>query len=339
MSTSSKSSFSLGELSKMLAAPLVGNPDQRVFGVAPIASAGANEAAYFEDARLKDSLSNTKAGVVLCREEHAPLSPSPCLIVTKPRLSFVTLLKVFHPESSRQGVHSTAVIGEHCSIHPSAYIGPYVVLGDNVRIGEGSVLHSRVVIYDNVSIGDRTIIHSGVVIGATGFGFEPDQKGHWQPVPQVGSVVIGSDVEIGANTTIDRGALQDTVIGNGVKIDNLVMIGHNVTIGDHTIIAGCTGIAGSSQIGKHCILGGSVRVSDHISIADGVILTGNTAVGETIAQPGIYSSVNGAYSRIKARRLEIRFSQLDEMAKSLKQVKQHIPQTNNDKGKSHDHES
>jgi UDP-3-O-[3-hydroxymyristoyl] glucosamine N-acyltransferase len=181
-------------------------------------------------------------------------------------------------------------VGAHSVIGEGARIGPGCHIGDDVVIGAGTRLEARVTVYHGCRIGERCIIHSGAVIGADGFGFAPDQ-GRWIKIPQTGHVLVGDDVEIGANTTIDRGALADTIIGNGVKLDNQIQIGHNVVVGDHTAMAGCVGIAGSAKIGKHCQLGGGAIVLGHLEIADGCQISAMTLITKSIAKPGTYTSV------------------------------------------------
>ncbi len=208
-------------------------------------------------------------------------------------------------------------------------IGAGSVIGEDSRIGEYCRIYSRVTLYHGIRLGDRVIIHSGAVIGADGFGLAHDGQ-QWIKIPQIGRVIVGDDVEIGANTTIDRGALQDTVIGQGVKIDNLVQIGHNVKIGDHTAMAGCVGIAGSTEIGRHCMIGGSASISGHLEIANGVILTGTSVVGQSISEPGVYSSGIGVQKNSLWRRNTLRFHQLDDMAKRLRHLEKKFGEESRD---------
>jgi UDP-3-O-[3-hydroxymyristoyl] glucosamine N-acyltransferase len=253
-------------------------------------------------------------------------------------LAFVAAVHLFHPATSvTAGIHETAVIGKNCKIDPSVSIGPYCVIEENVTIGpktrlmanvvvgEGSVigedcvLNRHVTLYHDVSLGSRVMLHSGVVVGADGFGFTQSQ-GHWIKVPQIGRVVIEDDVEIGANSAVDRGALTDTIIHKGVKIDNLVQIAHNVEIGEHTIIAGCVAIAGSVKIGKHCMIGGACNISGHLTIADWVVLTGTASVVSSIEEAGIYSSGINARPHREWVKTVIRLGQLNEIEKRIKQL-------------------
>jgi UDP-3-O-[3-hydroxymyristoyl] glucosamine N-acyltransferase len=231
-------------------------------------------------------------------------------------------------------IHPTATIGNNSVIDPSAYIGPNVVIGENTEVGAhsrihaGAVLgdgvsiaanvtiHSNVSVCDNTEIGENSIIFPGAVLGSDGFGYVNHQK-TWEKIPQIGRLVIGKNVEIGANTTIDRGAIENTLIGDGVKIDNLVQIAHNVQIGDHTIIAGCTVIAGSVRLGKHCMLGGAAVINNHVDICDGTIITGAAVVLSSIETPGIYSSGTPALPHRQWFKIVARLIKLDEMEKRL----------------------
>jgi len=207
------------------------------------------------------------------------------------------------------------VIGAGASVGAGAAIGSHCVLGEGVAVGAGTRLHPRVTIYPGCRLGARCIVHSGVVIGADGFGMARD-SGRWVKIPQVGRVRIGDDVEIGANTTVDRGALDDTVIGEGCKLDNQIQVGHNCVIGPHTVIAGCTGISGSVTIGRGCMIGGGVGITGHLSICDGVSLTGYTFVTKSIREPGTYSSGVPALPHAQWLRVAVHLRRLDEAART-----------------------
>jgi len=216
------------------------------------------------------------------------------------------------------------VIGKNCVIDKTAYIGPHCVIGDDVEIGPHTRLDASVIVYDRVKIGARVHLSSGVVIGSDGFGFA-NEKGVWHEVPQLGSVIIGDDVSIGANTVIDRGALEDTVIETGVKLDNLIQVAHNVRIGAHTIIAGCVAIAGSTDIGSHCMIGGCTCFAGHISICDNVIITGMTAVTKSIHEPGMYSSgIVGAVPNLEFRKNNARFHRLENLMERVKTLESEL---------------
>lgn len=332
--------YSLEQIAKEIQAQLRGDPDCQVDRAEPLSSATAGSITFLANAQYQSYLSHTQASAVILRVEDASKCTTNALIVSNPELAFSRLLNLLYALPPQiPGIHPTAIIGQNCQIDSTARIGPYCVIEDGVRIGAYSVLnahsgvgmntqigahcylYSRVTLYHGVIIGDRVIIHSGAVIGSDGFGLAHDGQ-QWVKIPQVGGVSVGDDVEIGANTTIDRGALQNTIIGRGVKIDNLVQIAHNDKIGDHTAIAGCVAIAGSTEIGKHCMIGGSASITGHIKITDGVILTGTAAVGQSISEPGVYSSGVGVQKNSLWRRNMLRFHQLDSMAKRLRHLEQ-----------------
>ena len=254
----------------------------------------------------------------------------------------VKVATLFQPEVViSPGIHKTAVIGEGCTIPASASIGPYCVIGKNVVLGEQVIIEAgsfigencivnekthlkpRVTLYDNVKIGKHCLIHSGVVLGSDGFGFA-QHEGQWVKMPHLAGVTLGNNVEIGANTTIDRGVLEDTVLGDGVIIDNLVQIGHNVNIGDRTAIAALAAIAGSTRIGKACLIGGGAMVGGHLEIADKVYLTATTGVNHSISQPGTYSAGFPAKPNAQWRKNVARFQYLDDMAKRLRVLEKHL---------------
>lgn len=295
---------------------LDGDGSVKIYRFASLAKAHLGDASFLASPKYQHQLKDCKASLLILKEAGAArqLSLNCAVIETDdPYLYFAraagwmmerarraALIKTeIHPSAV---VHPTAVIGERVRIGPMAVIGarvqidddcdigPGCVLEEGVRIGASSLFHARVVIYASCRIGDRAIVHSGAVIGADGFGFAPDQ-GSWLKIPQVGAVVIGNDVEIGANTTIDRGTLDDTVIGNGVKLDNQIQIAHNVVIGEHTAMAGCVGVAGSAVIGSHCQIGGSAGILGHLTIADGTIIGPMSLVTASIETAGKYVGV------------------------------------------------
>ena len=335
--------YSLTELATAIGATVQGDGDCKIHNVAAIAHAKPGEISFVTDRRYLKYLTQTKASAILLDEKLASCCPINALLMSNPKLGFAKLLTLLRPQSVPTcGIHPTAVVEESCQIDPSTHIGAQVVIGEDVvigprtligagasigrgsQIGSDCCLHSRVTLYSQTRIGDRSIIHSGAVIGADGFGLIQDEKGEWVKIPQVGRVIIGDDVEIGANATIDRGALDDTVIGNGVKIDDLVMIAHNVRIGDHTVIAACAGVAGSTTVGRHCMIGGSAGLNGHIEICDNVIITGMGMIQKSISKPGIYSSGTGMQTNREWRKSVIRFWKLDELAKRLKRLEKLI---------------
>ncbi|MFT3742582.1 MAG: UDP-3-O-(3-hydroxymyristoyl)glucosamine N-acyltransferase [Gammaproteobacteria bacterium] len=340
-----KTTHSLKELAQYLNAELKGDPDTLIHSIAPLDKAQAGQLSflhdhYLADPKYKSFLSTTQASVVILSPKFSELSTVNQLIMDNPYLGYAKVAKLFAPKPNAQkGIHPTAVVGKNCCIAETACIGPHCVIGDEVVIGERTIvsagctigdhsaigadgtLYPKATLYHNIKIGDRVILQSGVVIGSDGFGMVND-NGTWYKIPQLGGVILGNDVEIGANTTIDRGALEDTVIGDGVKLDNQIQIGHNVRIGAHTVIAGCTGIAGSTEIGRGCMIGGAAMISGHIKLTDGVILTASAAVSSSILNPGIYSSGVPSQPNAEWRKNAVRFKQLDEMARRLKKLEQ-----------------
>lgn len=326
----------LSTLAEHLGAKLIGNPEFEVHAVAPIQRAQAHELTYLVGGQYAKFLKTTQAGAVILNDKCAENYSGNALIVENPEFSFARALKdFFEPKKTRSpGIHPSVVVGEHSSVDPSATLGPYVVIGENTRIGphvhihagavlgdrvsiaQGVTIHSRVTIEDGTEIGEGSIIFSGAVLGSDGFGYVNHRK-TWEKIPQVGRVIIGKQVEIGANTAIDRGAIDDTVIGDGVKIDNLVQVAHNVKIGEHTIIAGCTVIAGSVRLGRHCMIGGAVVINNHVEICDGAIITGTAVVLASVETPGVYSSGIPAQPHRQWFKILARLLKLDDMEKRL----------------------
>ena len=331
-------SFTLAELSKLLNAKILGDGQCRITGIAPIQEAGEGDITFVTDRNFVKFLSETKASAVLSTEDWIEKTNLPLLIVENVKFSLVHLLNIFFPPITiKPGIHQTAIIGNNCCIAETAFIGPNCVIGNDVKIdeytridagciieekveiGSNCQLHAKVVIHKSVKIGNHVNLHSGVVIGSEGFGFV-FAEGKWTKIPQISSVILGNDVEVGANTTIDCGTLTPTVIGNGVKIDNHVQVGHNVSIGEHTIIAGCTGIAGSTKIGSYCIIGGGACISDHLTIVDRVVIGGMGAVGQSINEPGVYSSGTPVLKNKEWRRNMLHFQHLDQLVKRIRQL-------------------
>ena len=296
--------------------------DPCVAGLGALSSAGPLEISFIVHAKYLEHLAQTKAcAVIVLPEIEAHLatqSPPPSftrVVCKHPYLLYARIAQWFewaiqpprepiiHPSAVVDSttilgagvtIGANAVVGPRCEIGAMTFVGPGCVLGDDVSIGASSRLHAHVSIYSGVQIGSRAILHSGVVIGADGFGFAPDPslaKGAWGKIPQLGGVLIGNDVEVGANTTIDRGALENTVIDDGVKIDNLVMVAHNVRIGAHTAIAACAAIAGSAVIGSRCTIGGAAGVAGHLTIGDDVHVSGGTGITNDVSKPGRYTGV------------------------------------------------
>lgn len=306
--------------------------------LAPLSSASAQSLSFYAQSAYRQALTDTAASAVLLRPEDAPLSPCAVLITEHPEAVFAALLAHFYPEPlPAPGIHPTAVIGQGCTIAAEVSIGPHCVIGNQVVIESGVQLAAQVVIGDAVSIGEQTRIDAqvtvergsqigrrvhlstGVRIGAAGFGLTPI-NGTWRAMPQVGRVIIGDDVDVGANTTIDRGALDDTVIEQGVKLDNQIQIAHNVRIGAHTVVAGQVGIAGSTVIGRHCMIGGAACIGGHLSIADQVVITGMAMVLSSIKAPGVYSSGTGVQKNSQWRRSVVHFKGLNDIVRRIKEL-------------------
>ncbi|MCG8910228.1 UDP-3-O-(3-hydroxymyristoyl)glucosamine N-acyltransferase [Pseudomonas sp. DP-17] len=335
-------SFTLAELAAQLDAELRGDPAQVISGLATLQDAGAGQLSFLANPQYRKFLEGTQASAVLLTAADAEGFTGNALIVPNPYLAYAGLSHQFdHKPKAPVGIHPTAVVDEGAQVDATASVGPYAVIeagaqiGANVTIGahcfvgarsvvgEGGWLAPRVTLYHDVRIGKRVVIQSGAVLGGEGFGFA-NHKGVWQKIAQIGGVTLGDDVEIGANTTIDRGALSDTLVGNGVKLDNQIMIAHNVQIGDHTAMAGCCGISGSAKIGKHCMLAGGVGLVGHIEICDNVFVTGMTMVTRSITEPGSYSSGTAMQPAAEWKKSAARIRQLDDMARRLQQLEKRL---------------
>lgn len=334
--------YTLKEIAKRCDAKLVGRSTDVITGVAPLGEAGPGQVSFLALSKYRHLLPDCLASAVIVTEADAQSCNTAALVVENPELSFIQVAELFlRTVELPKAIHPTAVIGEGCQIDPSVAIGPHCVIGDrvtigphtqilpgtvlgnDVAIGESSLLHANVTLYDAVKVGDRAIIHSGAVLGSDGFGLAQD-NGQWRKIPQLGTVVLGDDVEIGANTTIDCGALGDTVIANGVKLDNQIQVAHNVKIGENTAIAAQVGIAGSTTIGKNCMIAGKAAINGHIHIGDGVILTATTAVNKSVDAPGIYASGMPLQDVRSWRRNVVRFGKLNDMYKRLKKLEKEV---------------
>jgi UDP-3-O-[3-hydroxymyristoyl] glucosamine N-acyltransferase len=339
---SGKVAIPLADLAARIGAELVGDRGASVRRVATLERAGADCLSFLGDPKLRRLLEGTQAGAVIVRAADVAACPAPALVSENPYLAFARAIALLHPPSKpAPGCHPSAVIDERARIHPSASIGALCVIERDVEIGAGacigpgcillagarigadSRLIARVVVCENAVIGQRALLHPGAVIGREGFGFAKDGE-RWVRIGQIARAVLGDDVEIGANTTVDRGALEDTSIGDGVKIDNLVQIGHNVQIGEHTAMAACVGISGSTRIGRNCTLAGMVGVAGHLRIADNVHFSGMAMVTRSVREAGTYSSGIPAMPAKDWRRLVVRLRQLEDMAKRLKALEERL---------------
>ncbi len=286
-------SLCLKEIVDALGGDLHGDPAFQVDGLAALDVAGPTQLGFLSHPRYAGQLASTRAGCVIVSPAMADAASGlgAAIIAADPYLYFARVTQLWrrrHGQGNLPGVHPSAVVDPQAFVDPTASVGALCIIERGARIGAGSVLKSRVTVSEGCTVGERCILHPGVVIGADGFGFAPND-GAWEKIEQLGAVRIGDDVEIGANTCIDRGALSDTVIGNGVKIDNLVQIGHNVRIGEHSALAGCAGVAGSATIGAHCTVGGGAVVLGHLFLADGVHVSAASVVTRSITAAGHYS--------------------------------------------------
>jgi UDP-3-O-[3-hydroxymyristoyl] glucosamine N-acyltransferase len=341
VSNNSIPAFSLQSLADLLNAELKLFEEKQVTGLASIASANAEQIAFCGSKKFLEHVAISQAAAILITSEVLQALDTNAkqnfLVVPKPELSFAALTKVFSNYPKYEGVHASACIatsvslGKGVAVGANAVIEEGAVIGDNCMIGSGSVvgakaalgsgtrLFNNVSIYHEVRIGENCIIHSGAVLGSDGFGFVPGKQG-LEKLYQLGTLIVGDNVEIGSNCTLDRGALSNTIIGNGVKMDNQVHIAHNVIVGENTAFAGCTGVAGSTKIGANCQFGGQVAINGHIEICDGVVVTGTGLVIQNITEPGVYSSGIPVIKNADWRRNVIRFSHLSDMAKSIKRL-------------------
>jgi UDP-3-O-[3-hydroxymyristoyl] glucosamine N-acyltransferase len=331
--------FSLAALAAHIGAQL-DSPchEQIVIGIKGLHDATASHVSFYTNRAYRKALRQTQAAAIILAPRDRQDCPVPALIMDNPYLGYAKAAALFQEIPPFQAhIHPSAVIDLSAKISPNARIDAHVVIdkntqiddfvhilagcviGKNVQIGEKTLIYPNVTVYDDVSIGKCTIIHSGAVLGADGFGLAHSSEG-WVKIPQLGSVQIGDNVEIGANTTIDRGALGNTVIGNGVKLDNQIQIAHNVHIGDHTVIAGCTGIAGSTKLGQRCMIGGGVCIAGHLEVVDNVQITGGSIVIQSILEAGMYSSGVPLQNNKDWHKNFLRFKELDDMARRLRRL-------------------
>ncbi|MCP4701318.1 MAG: UDP-3-O-(3-hydroxymyristoyl)glucosamine N-acyltransferase [Gammaproteobacteria bacterium] len=337
-----KVSIGLAELASRIGAELDGPANLCISGIAPLAEAGSREISFFSNRSYSKELACTQAAAVILAHKDQARCGVPLLMMDNPYLGYARAARLLYPfEQGSQNCHPSAWISPDAQVDPNVSIGPQAVIehsvkiarhviigagcvaGPSVSIGEGCRLAANVTLCPGTRLGRRVIIHPGAVIGADGFGYAND-NGVWFKIPQIGGVQIGDDVEIGANTTIDKGALGDTVIEQGVKLDNQVQIAHNVQIGEHTAIAGCTGIAGSTRIGRRCAIGGGVGLAGHLEISDNVQITGGSVVLQSISKPGRYSSGTPLQPSRHWYRNYLRFKQLDELTRRMQKLEDSI---------------
>jgi UDP-3-O-[3-hydroxymyristoyl] glucosamine N-acyltransferase len=332
--------FTLGELAEALHASLDGDPKRVVTGVAPLESAGPDHISFLTDLRYRDAARASRAGAFLAGADVLDL-PAPTLRSAAPQQALIDLLMLFHPPSAAlPGIHSTAVVasdarvdatatvGALCVVESAAVIGaqarlhPLVYVGAGVSIGEGCTIYPHVTLRDGVRVGRRVVIHPGAVLGADGFGFASDGRAH-RKIPQVGGVLVEDDVEIGANATIDRATFGDTIVRRGTKIDNLVMVGHNVEIGEHSILVAQVGVSGSSRLGRGVVLAGQVGVADHVTLGDGVVAGAQAGIAFDVAAG---EKVLGSPARpiTRAKRIMLAEERLPEMLQRVKALERRL---------------
>jgi UDP-3-O-[3-hydroxymyristoyl] glucosamine N-acyltransferase len=335
-------SYTLTEIVARFGGRIEGDASSVVNQIATLESATTGQIAFLANSKYRKQLESTHAAAVIVAESDAQVTMLPRIVCDNPYSYFAKLSAFLNPlPLAKAGIHASAVIGAGAKIAPDAQIGEYVSIGEDASIGGGSIimagcsiganamigqntlLYPRVVVYHDCVVGNNVIVHSGAVIGADGFGIAME-AGAWLKIPQIGRAIIGNDVEIGANTTIDRGALDDTVIEDGVKLDNQIQIAHNVRIGAHTAIAGCVGIAGSATIGRYCRIGGSAGILGHLSIADGVEISSFTLISKSIREKGVYSGIYPFSEKDSWLKNAAHLRHLDDMASRIKRLEKEL---------------
>jgi UDP-3-O-[3-hydroxymyristoyl] glucosamine N-acyltransferase len=341
-SPSPQAGFTLNELAERTATRVEGDASVRVRQVATLQNAAASTIAFLANPRYRSLLTTTRASAVIVAPAEKDATALPRLISDNPYVTFARIAALLNPQQAVAGgvdtgahvaadadvdssarIAAGAVIGAGAAIGARTVVHPGVVIGERTRIGADCRIYPNVVVYHNCVIGDRAIIHGGAIIGADGFGMA-EEAGVWLKIPQIGRVVIGNDVEIGANTTIDRGALDDTLLDDGVKLDNQIQIAHNCRIGAHTAIAGCVGLAGSVTIGQHCKVGGAAMISGHIEIGDYVVISGGTLVSKSIRAPGVYTAVFPLATHDQWLRTATHVRQIERLVERVRQLEKKI---------------
>lgn len=335
------SSLKIGEIVARLGGDLHGNAELEIRQVAPLERATTGEIGFVVHPKYRHALENTQASAVILPQSMAGVTTLPHILVRNPYLYFAQVTQLLNPCSQPySGVHESAVvlsslpdsvtvapqafIGEGCDIGENVVIGPGCVIENGCRIGADTLLHARVVLYEKVEVGCRCILHSGAVIGADGFGFAPRGDGSWEKIPQIGRVVLGDDVEIGANTAVDRGALDDTVVENGVKLDNLIQVAHNCRVGENSAMAALAGMAGSSRLGKRTMVGGQAGIMGHIEVCDDVVVSARSFVSKSVNEKGMYTSAIAAQPHHEWLRNAVHLKHLDEMAGRIRALEKKI---------------
>ncbi len=345
----------LGDLVERLGGRLIGDADKQVVGIAPLSDADASHITFLSNPKFRTQAAQTRAAALILSaaddEVVGPAYPGARIVAANPYAYFARAAQYFaslNAHVTASGIHRTAFVDPEAQVSASASIGPHAaieagawvgedcvigagcVIGRNARVGAKTRFHPRVTFLDGCRIGERGIVHSGAVIGADGFGFA-NESGKWIKIPQTGAVTIGDDVEIGANTTIDRGALADTVIEDGVKLDNQIQIGHNCQIGAHTAMAGCVGVAGSAIIGKHCTFGGAAMVLGHLTIADNVHISSGSMVSRSINEPGQYTGFYPLAKNAEWEKSAVIVRNLPSMREKIRELEKNIKSLGEDK--------
>jgi UDP-3-O-[3-hydroxymyristoyl] glucosamine N-acyltransferase len=337
-----RASYSLREIAAQLGGEVVGDGTVSVTRMASLANARSGDISFLADSRYRALLSTTGATAVIVGQESAEATTLPRIVTDNPYAYFARVSLLLNPvDIPKPGVAESAVVDATTSVPASASVGPHSVIGKHVRLGEQvvigagcvigdhavigdhTVLHANVTLYSGCTIGRRCVLSSGVVIGADGFGYAPED-GRWVKIPQVGRVVLEDDVEVGANTTIDRGALDDTVIEEGVKLDNLIQIGHNCRIGAHTVVAGCVGIAGSAKIGRQCRIGGAAMILGHLEVADGVTVSPGSMITRSLGKADTYTALMPFQSHEKWLKTAAHLRHLDSMAERIARLENEL---------------
>lgn len=339
-----EASFTLAEIAALLGGDVLGDSQTRVAQVASVGKAGEGDITFLANPKFRSQLATCKASAVILRSDAAEDFFGARIVVANPYAYYARVATLLNPyRAGFDGVHPTVVsqspIPDSVSVGPNVVIGKGVtlgkgvvlnagcVIGDGVSIGDDTVLYAKVIVYHDCQIGSGCILHAGAVVGADGFGFAPDGQ-DWVKIPQIGRVLIGNDVEVGANTTIDRGAIDDTIIEDGCKLDNLVHIGHNCVIGRNSVMAGCAGIAGSTVFGEHCIVGGAGMISGHLTIASGTTISGGSTLMKSIAKPGVYTSVFPIDTHEEWLRNASHIRRLSKMADRISELEKKLKQNN-----------
>lgn len=345
-SPADKPVVTLDELARRFGGEVAGDGGVRLTGINSLERAGGDEVSFLSSHKYLKLLETTGAGAIILAPADRDTTSVPRLIIANPYLCFARVAAFFHPpQKPRPGIHPSALIEAGAKVAASASVGPFacvgadavvgerciigshVSIGADVSLGEDTQLYPRVVVYPGCRIGRRVILHAGVVVGADGFGLAQD-GGRWIKIPQVGRVIIGDDVEVGANSTIDRGALDDTIIEEGVKLDNQIQVGHNVKIGAHTAIAGCVGIAGSATIGRHCTIGGGAGIVGHLEICDNVHISGFTLISKSITKPGQYTSQLPQMTHAEWLKSASHWRHLDSLVDKIKALQRRLDELN-----------